>query len=98
MNILQILQHMMKLSANLIKFIFTQAMKYSLVINWQLEGKILEYLLTSLRNSAKDCNFKAVNAETYCKESIRDTFISGLSSNLIRQRLLEDQSLTLKTA
>ena len=47
MNILQILQHMMKLSANLIKFIFTQAMKYSLVINWQLEGKILEYLLTN---------------------------------------------------
>ena len=47
MNILQILQHMMKLSANLIKFIFTQAMKDSLVINWQLEGKILEYLLTN---------------------------------------------------
>ena len=47
MNILQILQHMMKLSANLIKFIFTQAMKYSLVMNWQLEGKILEYLLTN---------------------------------------------------
>ena len=47
MNILQILQHMMKLSANLIKFIFTQAMKYSLVINWQLEGKIVEYLLTN---------------------------------------------------
>ena len=38
-----------------------------------------------------------VNAETSSEESIRDAFISGLLSNLIRQRLLEDWSLTLKT-
>ena len=51
-----------------------------------------------MRNLAKDCNFKVVNTEIYCEESIRDAFISGLSSNLIRQQLLEDRSLTLKTA
>ena len=39
-----------------------------------------------------------VNAESYCKESITDAFISGLSSNLSRQWLLEDQALTLKFA
>ena len=39
-----------------------------------------------------------VNAEIYCEESIRYAFISGLSSNLIRHGLLEDRSLTLKTA
>ena len=48
MNILQILQHMMKQSANLMNFISSQAMEYLLVINWQLESKILENLLTNL--------------------------------------------------
>ena len=41
-------------------------------------GESIDEFLQSLHNLAKDCNFKAVNAETYCEESIRDAFISGL--------------------
>ena len=33
----------------------------------------------------------------HCKESIRDAFISGLQPSLIRQRLLENKTLHLKT-
>jgi len=38
-----------------------------------------------------------VTAIRYCEESIRDAFIAGLQSNLIRQRLLENKTLDLKT-
>ena len=83
-------------------FISSQAKKYSLVINWQLESTILEKVLTNFSKVyviyLKTAILKVVNVETYCEESTRDAFISGLSSNLIRQRFLEDQSLTLKTA
>ena len=40
--------------------------------------------LDALRVSAKDCNFRAVTAEVYKQEMIRDSFINGLSSNHIR--------------
>ena len=33
----------------------------------------------------------------YREESIRDAFIAGLASSLIRQRLLENKTLDLKT-
>ncbi|XP_068737267.1 uncharacterized protein [Montipora capricornis] len=36
-------------------------------------------------------------AAQYCEESIRDAFISGLQSSLIRQRLLENKTLDLIT-
>ena len=76
-------------------------MKCSLVINLQQESKIFEStneFLESLGNLAKDCNFKTVTAESYCEESIKDALLSGLSANLIRQRLLEERSLNLKTS
>ena len=38
---------------------------------------------------AKDCNFKAVTADVYQSESIRDAFIAGTTSSTVRQRLLE---------
>ena len=42
-------------------------------------------------------NFKAVDAAKYCEESIRDAFINGISSKMIRQRLLDDATLDLKS-
>ena len=44
---------------------------------------------------SKDCGFKSVTAEEYKNEIIRDSFIRGLISNTIRQRLLEQDSLDL---
>ena len=53
--------------------------------------------LHALKTLSKDCNFKNVTAAQYCEESIRDAFISGLQSCLIRQRLLENKTLDLIT-
>ena len=46
---------------------------------------------------SKECNFKSVSVEQCKEEYIRDTFVSGISSNNIRQRLLENDSLDLQT-
>ena len=50
-----------------------------------------------LKTFSKDCNFKSATAVQYRDESIRDAFITGLLSNSIRQRLLENKTLDLKT-
>jgi len=44
---------------------------------------------------SKECNFKTVTAELYREEAVRDVFISGLQSSLIRQRLLENRTSDL---
>ena len=56
-----------------------------------------EYILV-LRKLSKDCKFKGVDAKTNSEEHIRDTFITGVKSLSIKQRLLEKQSLTLEEA
>ena len=43
-----------------------------------------------------ECNFTKVDAETYKLEYIRDTFIGGLQSKYIRQRLLESNITDFK--
>ena len=63
----------------------------------QAPTETLEEYLQALKTLIKDCNFKNVTAAQYCEESIRDAFISGLQSSLIRQRLLENKTLDLKT-
>jgi len=52
-------------------------------------------MLTTL---STDCNFKAVNAEQNREDFVREAFINGLLSNLIRQRLLESPTLELQAA
>ena len=63
----------------------------------QEPGMSLNEFLQKLRHLSKDCNFKTVDAAKYCEESMRDAFISGLSSTIIRQRLLEDATLDLQS-
>ena len=58
----------------------------------------MDQFLQRLKTLAKDCNFRPVTADQYREELIRDAFISGLESNLIRQRLLEQRILDLQTA
>ena len=64
----------------------------------QEPGDTLEQFLQKLQLLAKDCEFKAVTAEQYRDNSIREAFISGMASSTIRQRLLEKQTLDLKSA
>ena len=47
---------------------------------------------------SKDCNIQAVTAKEYRKELVRDAFINGISSHVIRQRLLENSELTVERA
>ena len=64
----------------------------------QEQGQSLDQYLCVLKARAKECNFKAVTAEQNRDDAIRDAFITGLTSNDIRQRLLEQKSLDLQTA
>ena len=63
----------------------------------QQAGESLDEYLQALKIHTKECNFKPVTATEFCKEYIRDAFISGIHSNQIRQRLLENKTLDLKT-
>ena len=50
-----------------------------------------------LKTLSKDCNCQSVTGQQHCEERIRDAFIAWLMSGLIRQRLLENKRLDLKT-
>ena len=72
--------------------------RHLLATRRQQPGESLDEFLQSLRKLSKDCNLKAVSAEQYREELLRDSFINGLYSSLIRQRLLENKTLSLQTA
>ncbi|XP_048589516.1 uncharacterized protein LOC125573188 [Nematostella vectensis] len=72
--------------------------RHLLATRRQKTGETLTEFLQELRRLCKDCNVKAVSAEQYREELIRDSFINGLNSPFIRQRLLENRELDLKTA
>ena len=64
----------------------------------QESGETLDQYLQILKMLAKDCHFHDVTALQYKEEAIRDSFINGLQSSYIRQRLLESSNLDLKNA
>ena len=71
--------------------------RHLLVTRCQQPHETLDEFLQSLKTLSKNCNFQSVTASKYCEESIRDAFITGLRSPSIRQRLLENNTLDLKT-
>ena len=52
----------------------------------------------ALKLVAKDCEWRAVSAQEFQNELTRDAFITGLSSPMIKQRLLEEDSVSLEEA
>ncbi|XP_042210117.1 uncharacterized protein LOC121858922 [Homarus americanus] len=64
----------------------------------QRPSETLDEFLRDLHRLGKDCTLKAVTAEEYREELVWDDFINRLSSASIRQRLLENQALTLSQA
>ena len=70
--------------------------RHILATRRQQSGESLDEYLQVLRNLSKECNFRAVSANQYRDEYVRDSFISGLASATIRQRLLENNSLELQ--
>ncbi len=71
--------------------------RHLLATRRQQVGETLDEYLQALKTLSKDCNYKNVSGEQYREESVRDAFITGLTSGLIRQRLLENKTLDLKT-
>ena len=46
----------------------------------------------------KECDFKSVDAVQNRDDCVRDAFITGLHSNIIRQQLLKNKTLHLNIA
>ena len=69
--------------------------RHLLATHRQQPCESLDEFLQFLRKLSKYCDLKAVSAEQYREELLRDTFINGLYSSLIRQRLLENKTLSL---
>ncbi|XP_066911117.1 uncharacterized protein [Clytia hemisphaerica] len=64
----------------------------------QNDTETVDQYLQELERLSKNCNFAAVTKEIYRQEYVRDAFINGLRSPVIRQRLLESPTLTLQQA
>ena len=63
----------------------------------QQTGETVDEYMQALKVLSKDCDFKAVTAVEHREQYIRDTFISGLSSVQVRQRLLENNTVELNS-
>ena len=73
--------------------------RHKLITTQQDAGQTIDAYLQNLNRIAKSCNFEAVTAEENRNQYVRDSFINGISSTHIRQRLLENVGdLTLQQA
>ena len=70
--------------------------RHVLATRKQQAGETIEEFLQNLKLLSKDCTLEAVSAEQYREDLIQDSFINGLSSSVIRQRLLEIDELSLQ--
>ena len=61
-------------------------------------GESFDEFILRINKLCQDCDFTAVSAQEYKDDMKRDSFINGLSSNFIRQRLLENRTLTFTEA
>ena len=72
--------------------------RHKLSMRKQQPGESLDDYMQALKILSKDCQFNAVTADQNSQDHIRDSFISGISSQSIRTRLLENATLTLEEA
>ena len=56
-------------------------------------GESVDEFILRINKLSQNCSFTAVSVQEYKDDMKRDSFINGLSSNFIRQRLLENRSL-----
>jgi hypothetical protein len=64
----------------------------------QKPDETIDKYIQVLRTMARDCNFLAVSADAHRDEALLGAFISGINSTTIRQRLLENKTLSLDQA
>ena len=72
--------------------------RHNLMTRKQKSGETICEYTRVLRILSQDCNFSAVDAITNREDYMRDAFIAGITSPVIRTRLLESSELTLKDA
>ena len=78
-----------------VKPVNTLYYRHLLATKKQETGDSLDEFLQKLKTLAKQCSFQAVTADKNRDDSIREAFIQGLTSDHIRQRLLESGHLEL---
>ena len=61
-------------------------------------GKSVDKFILRINKLSQNYDFTAVSGQEYKHDMKRDSFINGLSSNFIRQRLLENETLTFTEA
>ena len=72
--------------------------RWKLANEKQLEDESMDAFVLRLMVLAKDCDFKDVTAVEHKNESVLQSFVSGLEDNYIRQRILENDVVTLEDA
>ena len=72
--------------------------RHLLATRKQRTEESLSEFLQALHILSKDCSLSDVSAEDYRQELVRDAFINGLGSHVVRQRLLENNTLTVDKA
>lgn len=63
--------------------------RHKLATRKQEEGESIDQFCIALKTLARDCDFQEVTSSVHEAECIRTSFISGIKSDDIRQRLLE---------
>ena len=72
--------------------------RWKLANEKQLEDESMDAFVLRLMVLAKDCDFKDVTAVEHKNESVLQSFVSGLEDNYTRQRILENDVVTLEDA
>ncbi|XP_068212507.1 uncharacterized protein [Palaemon carinicauda] len=72
--------------------------RYKLATCKQQSGVTLDAFLDNLKGLASECSFTDCTAAQAEELAIRDSYITGMASNAIRRRLLENLSLDLSPA
>ena len=66
--------------------------RHCLLSRQQQDGETIDQYMHALDVLSKECEFKDIAANAYRNEYVRDTFIRGVKSADIRQRLLENDT------
>lgn len=72
--------------------------RHLLATRRQSPSESIDEFLQDLHRLSKNCKLQDLSASQYREELVRDSFINGILSSNIRQRLLENQTLTLTQA
>ena len=72
-------------------------MRHKLLSRKQSSTETIEEYISALKILAKRCHTKAMSSEEHRELLTMDAFVSGISSGLIRQRLLESSDGSLST-